>query len=335
MTDEKTSASETASPPVAPSPPPPRCCCGIENRATALFAAAVAAIALGGLLFAAGYHFLNQDRTAMPPAPLPALADIAPESWQALSEKTIFFGHQSVGRDLMNGVAAVTADVSGLDVNRIDLGGPDIAANGADVGTSPALAGPALAHGRLGRNRYPLTKIEGLRNLLDSGLAERVDLAGIKLCYVDILRESEPDPEALFRQYKAVFDDLEARYPSIRFFHLTVPLTTSPPGVRSNLRIIARRLLGRATWVEDNLPRQVFNVRMRETYGPSGNLFDIALVESIDPWGRQRLRKAGDGTVVPVMWSGYSHDGGHLNTLGRRRVGEQFLIALARMAGER
>ena len=57
-------------------------------------------------------------------------------------------------------------------------------------------------------------------------------------------------------------------------------------------------------------------------------LFDLAAIESTAPDGT-RASFVRDGKTYYQMVSDYTHDGGHLNELGQKRVAEQLLVFLA------
>ncbi len=58
--------------------------------------------------------------------------------------------------------------------------------------------------------------------------------------------------------------------------------------------------------------------------------FDIAKIESTFPDGtRSTFTK--DGKTYYSMVPEYTHDGGHLNEMGRKKVAKQFLLLLANL----
>ena len=51
------------------------------------------------------------SKAEMPgPNPMADLSQITPEQWQALSQRTVYFGHQSVGANIVEGVREIAAE---------------------------------------------------------------------------------------------------------------------------------------------------------------------------------------------------------------------------------
>ena len=63
-----------------------------------------------------------------------------------------------------------------------------------------------------------------------SGLGQHVDVAMMKLCYVDI--NSGTDVDALFATYRTTMAALQREVPGVTFIHVTVPLTTERDSCR-------------------------------------------------------------------------------------------------------
>src|SRR5689334_6048679 len=101
----------------------------------------------------------------------------------------IFFGHQSVGENLLAGVKTAAPAL------RI-------------VETRDAVDGPGLYHAKIGRNEAPLTKLEDFERVLDK-LGPNLDVALVKLCYIDF--SPSTDVDALFTAYQAMLERLEKK----------------------------------------------------------------------------------------------------------------------------
>jgi lysophospholipase L1-like esterase len=228
---------------------------------------------------------------------------------EVLLQRTLFFGHQSVGLNILDGVAELARQEGiGLRVteSRTALGG----------------APGVIAHGPVADNGDPFRKLESFRSYFSTGAGAAPGLAFMKFCYADFHRGI--DPAALFARYQVVLRDLQASHPGTTFVHLTAPLTTAPGGWRP----LVGRLLGRDTSAAQNARREAFNQLLRQAYQGKEPLFDLARAESIGP----------DGVPVTVDWEGrpipalspvYSDDGGHLNGEGRRVVARQLVAFLA------
>lgn len=267
------------------------------KRARASLVCALLALGCGG----------EMSATAAPER-IPALTDVTAEEWDRLTTKRFYFGHQSVGMNLVEGIAEVLARH------------PEIRLRVMEATDPSSMDAPGLYHSLVGRNGEPATKLEEFSEI--AGGAGAFDAAMVKFCYVDITADT--DPEALFASYRAAVDSLRALHPDLELVHVTLPLT-SDRGTVFHLRTIVR---GNTSLRELNQVRQRYNELMRETYGDSEPLFDLALLESLDANG-QPVTVRYDGERVPVMASEWTYDGGHLNEAGRQRIAEAFLATLA------
>lgn len=240
---------------------------------------------------------------------MPAWDDELTALERTLAANRIYFGHQSVGGNLLQGLLELRPSLAG----RIREGGAE------------SLATAGLAHNKLGHNKDPLSKIDAFRRVLDAGIGDKADAALFKFCYVDIQRDTDPAP--LLERYAEAILDLRQRFPRLRIGHVTVPLVRMATGPRA----MALRLLGRPQpRIDANARRCTFNAALKARFAGEP-LFDLAAVESTRP----------DGATVRTRWAGqtvhgladvYSRDGGHLNEQGRRvaaRAFARFLLELA------
>ena len=248
---------------------------------------------------------------------LSSLDDVAPSAWRALAEKRIFFGHQSVGDNIMQALAEIVRNRSELELNIAETLSPD------------SFGQPLLAHAKVGRNREPLSKLDSFREILDSGVGDQLDIAMLKLCFIDVDRDA--DPQELFDAYRQAMMELEQRYPHLVIVHCSLPLWSRPLGFKKQLKGWAKALLGRPGPVDDNLKRAECNSLVKEHYGAQEAFFDIALLESMMPHGAPHFVRKG-GAQVPMMARENTSDGGHLNARGSKLIAEQLLILLARLA---
>lgn len=235
-------------------------------------------------------------------------------AWVRLADRRIFFAHQSVGSNMLSGVAELVARRPVVKLRILEL------AEGS------VLDGPALAHAAIGANRDPSSKIKAFADRLHSGIGARADIAVLKLCYADV--EAGSQPERLFDHYANIMDELARAFPRVVLGHMTVPLMAAQRGPKA----LAKRLLGRRPWGhEDNERRGVYNRLMREVYGRDGRLFDIAAIESRRPDGSAELVRC-NGRSHQALAPCYTDDGGHLGPLGRATVGSEMLLWLAKLA---
>lgn len=218
--------------------------------------------------------------------------------WDRLLQKRICFGHQSVGKNLIDGLQANSQGrlniVESVDPETFRL--------------------PVFAHFRVGHNRDPLSKFQHFESVITSGVGELVDVAFFKLCYVDITAQT--DVRDLLDSYCRMMDRLAKSYPAVMFLHLTVPMKRLEDGIRQWAK---ERWYGEDPERRAQIKRHAYNELLRATYGPSGLVFDLAAEETMDPDGRPSVIRH-RGEVIPSLVSHYTFDGGHLNELAARRI---------------
>ncbi|MBZ4415683.1 SGNH/GDSL hydrolase family protein [Myxococcus sp. RHSTA-1-4] len=226
---------------------------------------------------------------------------------EKLPQQRIFFGHQSVGGNILDGVKQVAPAVRVVEVKA----------------PTETVAPGTIAHAMVGQNEKPESKIADFERLVDGGMAKGADVAFFKFCYIDF--NGATDARALFEKYRAMMDGLQARHPGTTFVHVTVPLTTVQRGAKAWLK----ELLGRPVWgITENVQRETFNQLLRKTYGGKAPLFDLAALESTGPDGTAETYEL-NGETWPAMSPAYSDDGGHLNAAGQARIAKEFLTFLS------
>jgi len=228
---------------------------------------------------------------------------------EALSQKRIFFGHQSVGADIIDGIHDIMNQFSRVRLSIKRTRAPK------------DFDRPLFAESCIGRNENPKSKIDDFLAIIENGVGSKVDIAFYKLCYVDI--GPATDVEALFTYYKAVMDRLQEEFPHVRFVHCTVPLTKMDSGIK----LAMKKLLGKDGGSNANLKRAAYNGKIVQTYGPHGNVFDIARLESTFQSGTRMVRRI-RGQDCYGLISDYTNDGGHLNPTGRVIVAKGLLVLL-------
>lgn len=243
-----------------------------------------AALVLVGLL--AGGGAAAEESTV-------AVDEALKKDLETIRAARVFFGHQSVGGNLLEGIAALSRE-AGVPV--------------------------AIGEGQIGANLQPQSKFDAWVKRAEEG--GDADLLTMKLCYVDLMLDGNPD--AVFAAYQQAVTRVRKAKPSAKILHITVPLTARGTGLKSWLK----RTLGRPVWDdESNLRRLAYNRALRAAY-PGEPIFDLAAVESTRPDG-SREEHAVSGQPVPMMWPGYTDDGGHLNARGQRVAARAFIAALA------
>jgi hypothetical protein len=233
---------------------------------------------------------------------------------QRISGMRILFGHQSVGGNILTGFSEIYRELG--------LGSPAI----AEAKAGDAFGDAALYHFYAGINEDPASKIRDFEAALRSGAADRMDLAFLKFCYVDVTAST--DVAALFASYKAAVSAIRRDYPRLGLLHFTVPLQVDEGGIKG----FAKGLLNKTrVGYGDNLAREAYNALLRSEYSGKEPVFDLALLESQSAESKP-LVKSLKGRAYYAMRPEYSDDGGHLNAAGRRRAASHLIVALAALA---
>jgi len=244
---------------------------------------------------------------------LSALKDITPIKWNELANKKIYFGHQSVGYNIINGLRDILKEI------------PDIKLNVRESRDAQDFDSPIFAHSLVGRNEDPLFKIEDFKEIIDSGIGDRANIAFFKFCYVDITRETDLD--LLFARYAQTMEHLNSKYPQVAFIHITIPVRVKPAGIKNTLK----NILGiSGPDLEDGLARNKFNIMIRDKFEKTGKLFDLAKFESFATPHTIDMVKQKNMFLIPA----YSDDGKHLNVYGRKIIARQLLLFLSFLSKE-
>ncbi len=234
--------------------------------------------------------------------------------WKALANARIFFGHQSVGENILEGIQDLAKDSPAPSLRLVKTRNP------------ASLSEPAFAHTDIGRNEDPKSKCDDFASLMDKGFGTRTDIAFFKFCFVDIMAGT--DVEQVFSHYRSTMERLKKQYPNTTFVHVTVPLMTVPAGPKVWIKKALGILEG---WHADNAARSRYNELLLAHYRGKEPVFDLAAIESTFPDGRRssfRYKGSSSYSLVPA----YTDDGGHLNSFGRRLVAERLLGVLSDLA---
>ena len=176
-----------------------------NSRRVVIFAAASLALAV-----LAGCASNAAPPEASPTAPtasrqVPTVeASASPEDptpSQTAAAQTVFFAHNSVGQNIVDGLRATAADLT--------------------IETGEQAGGAAFTEWTMGFNGEPAAKLAEFERLMAGGGAE-AQLAIFKFCYADF--QADTNVDQLFSQYVATFDRLEQTYPAVTFIHVTAPL---------------------------------------------------------------------------------------------------------------
>jgi hypothetical protein len=230
-----------------------------------------------------------------------------------LKTKRIYVGHQSVGSNILQGLASLMAEDS---TERLTV---------LHMEDHPEIPPAFLAEQHIGVNGNPPSKCSEFERVLTGMLKDRVDIALMKFCYVDITGATDVD--SLLGLYCTMVDSLRLHAPRVRLVHVTVPLTFAP----ALWKQWVGRILGRTTSSEAaNVKRNLYNTLLRERFAGEP-IFDLAAVESTYPDGSRETFTAGGKKYFALIPS-YSGDGTHLNAEGGRRAARALVAALAEAA---
>jgi len=265
------------------------------------------------LIFASSFLFFgcNEGQMSEKTNAFASIKDVPDSYLKELSEKRIFFGHQSVGFNIINGIKDIIKENPKIKLNFVKTSDPK------DFST------PLFAHDIVGKNTDPKSKIDAFERFMEKGIGNKADIAFFKFCYVDA--NAGTDVKKIFEEYKNRLFRLKKNYPETKFIHITIPLTSIQTGPRAWIKkLIGKPIRG----IGDNIKRNQFNSFLKNEYLDKDPLFDLAKIESTYPDGRRSsFTKAGQ--TYYTMVHDYTNDGGHLNKVGRKIIAEQLLIFLA------
>lgn len=239
------------------------------------------------------------------------------DQWSSAAKARVLFGHQSVGYNILDGVNTLAKEQGVTDFKI------------ADISVAKDSGAAAIVHFEVGRNTDPRSKTDDFLGRVDATSGRRIDVAMMKFCYVDVSDDTRID--TLFKEYKEMVARVRSMNPNMTIAHITMPLVARQEGFVVWLKTIAKRVLGRPIRrVELNLKRAEFNSLLKAEYENKDPIFDLATIESTTPEG-QRTLESEAGVSFPVLFNGYSEDGGHLNAYGQRVVAAEFIRFLAKV----
>jgi hypothetical protein len=228
-----------------------------------------------------------------------------------LAQARVFFAHQSVGANIVEGIKVLQNEQGSAVLNVIDMSAAENAPSGF------------FAHARLGVNGDPKGKTDAFVSALEGGLGGRLDVAFQKYCFADI--DERTDVPALFENYRQAMIRLHHEFPHLRIVHMTTPLVQAQGGPKA----VVKKIIGRAPdHYEANMARERFNALLRQEYQGREPLFDLSSLEASDPSGTLEPLHFRGATVLQLRPE-YTSDGAHLNSDTAKRVAAALLVTLS------
>jgi len=224
----------------------------------------------------------------------------------------IYFGHKSVGYNLIEGIKELISESKASPLNLVKID---------EIRSKQQ---PFFADSEIGKNGKPDTKCEAFTEIIKKDFGDSLDIALMKFCFVDV--DESTDVKALFSRYKETIAELHRMYPHITFVHVTLPLTARSAAWRR----FVKKIIG---WKDvsdlEAKKRTEFNSLLLEEY-TNEPVFNLAGVESTNTDGTRNSFEY-DGMQVYSLVGEYTDDGGHLNALGRARAARALLHTLAQV----
>jgi hypothetical protein len=229
-----------------------------------------------------------------------------------LTGHRIFFGHQSVGSNILQGMKEIALK-EGVESPKI--------INADAVGAFDTTGGCFIETG-IGKNGEPDTKCQAFEGRLRSLAAANVEIAAMKFCYVDF--DGGTDVASLVQHYCEMAERIHRENPRLVLVHFTVPLTVRTPWWKKLIKTV----LGKEESTDIALSKRAeYNTLLRRAF--AGDLiFDLAREESMQPNGIEAMFER-DGQKIPYLAGEYTSDGGHLNQQGRERAARGLIRVLA------
>lgn len=276
--------------------------------------ALIAAGVIGLFAIVGAFMLLRPDPAASPRIDpsridLSALDRVPSATWDRLAGKRVFFGHQSVGADIVAGLQAVMKAKPQIKLRITESSDPG------------AMDQPGLVHAKIGANESVDSKLQDFAAAVKGPMGERCDIAFMKFCYVDLFGGG--DHGAILDKYKRTVSEIAAARPAVQLVHLTMPVTTVEAGAKARVKKALGKSLG---GYAHNYARSQYNSGIRREFGSM--VWDVAKSESSLPGGQTATFEM-NGASHECLSTGYTDDGGHLNEAGKLAVARDLLLFLA------
>ncbi len=235
------------------------------------------------------------------------------EDLKALGQERVFFGHHSVGNNILAGFRQIVSE------------NPEVQLNFLKWTDSLNLSQTFLVEGSVGKNGNPKSKYDEYIRIVEKLSRANLNIALMKLCFVDITQQANVDQ--IFNEYVSTIELLKQKHPSITFVHITVPLTTEAGITRRIYRFLRGETVD---YTADNSAREKYNEKLRKHFA-SDPIFDLAAIESTHPNMNRESGKGPSGTYYSLVKE-YASDEGHLNDYGGRIAARELVRILAQVA---
>lgn len=226
-----------------------------------------------------------------------------------IRQKNIYFGHQSVGENIIDGIKKIILDGK---QNEVLI---------KDYNNHGPFERTYFLHSKIGQNGYPQSKFNEFADIIHDLAKKNLNIAMMKLCFVDITKTTNIDE--VFKSYVNLIETLQHQYPEIKFIHFTVPLKSEPSWINK----LKDKIKGNYNYdPRDNEARNNYNELLLSKYPPK-DIFDLAGVESTYPDSKREVMII-DGKPCYSLIKEYTTDGGHLNDMGKDIVSEKLIQKL-------
>jgi hypothetical protein len=228
---------------------------------------------------------------------------------KAIGQKNIYFGHRSVGENIISGLNNIISENA---QNELKI---------EELKNNSKFEGSYFVHSNIGHNGDPQSKFDEFTRIVNNLASMKLDIAMMKLCFVDITNNTNITD--VFKSYVAMIDSIQNKYPGLTIIHFSVPLK-SKPSLINNIKGLIK---GPKNYdPQDNLARNKYNEFLYSKYSRE-DIFDLAEIESTYPHGKRESYII-DGKLCYFLIKDYTDDGGHLNDLGKQIVAEKLIIKL-------
>lgn len=240
----------------------------------------------------------------------PMLDDSLSTDIATVQQSRIYFGHHSVGNNILRGMHELASVSAGAGIPFQPL---------TDTLSDSEYF---FSDSYIGENTHPESKCAAFAQALGRFKKHLPEIAFMKFCFVDFGQGMKA--EAIMSLYASMIDSLKQQYPDVAFIHVTAPLTAR----RTGFKTFIKQLLGRGDRFEsDNMERNTFNALLLSRFA-ADPIFDLARIESTRPDGTREQFWA-NGRSYYALVPEYSDDGGHLNDIGQRLAGRELIRTLA------